>query len=83
MLKLRQLRMFVDTMPYWAQILFGVLLIAVSIVMVYGRINTEFGKKIFTKIPESEIRTNIIHILEYTIIPILITILYFYLMLTN
>lgn len=78
----RQVETFIDTAPFWAQIAMGILLLAISIVMIYGRINTQFGKKIFSKIPEEEIRTNKLHIIEYTVIPVLATAVYFYLLLT-
>jgi hypothetical protein len=47
---------------------------------VYGRFNPGVGKKIFSKIPESEIRTNKIHILGYTVIPVIVTVGYFFLL---
>jgi hypothetical protein len=65
-----------DQMPLWGQVLVGALLIVFSILSTYGRINPKVGAKVFSKIPESEIRTNKAHILSYTIIPIVVTIGY-------
>ncbi len=70
----------VEELPLWGQILLGLFLGAYSILSVYGRFNPGFGKKLFSKIPESEIRTNKIHILGYTVIPVIVTVGYFFLL---
>ena len=71
----------VDGLPPWGQIVLALCLVAFSVLSVYGRINTRFGGKIFSKIPDSEIRTNSFHILRYTIIPVIITLGYLTLLL--
>ena len=77
---LRQLEAQIDQMPQWAQILVGVFLVVYSILSIYGRINPRVGKKVFSKIPEAEIRTNKGHIIGYTVIPVIVTIGYFFLL---
>ncbi len=73
---LRQLQGLVDQMPLWGQVLVGIGLLVYSVLSIYGRMNPNFGKKIFSKIPAEEIRTNKIHIIGYTIIPVVVTIGY-------
>ena len=77
---LQQLEAQIDQMPPWAQILVGVFLVVYSILSIYGRIKPRFGKKIFSKIPEAEIRTNTGHIIGYTVIPVIVTAGYFFLL---
>ena len=76
MRQIRQLSEMLDSMPGWAQVLLAIGLVAYSFVAIYGRINTEFGAKAFSKIPEDEVRTNIGHILQYTVIPVIVTVVY-------
>ncbi len=64
----------------WGQILIGLFLVVYSILSVYGRMNPSVGKKLFSKIPKSEIRTNKLHILSYTVVPIIVTLGYFVLL---
>ncbi len=77
---LRQLEGLIEGLPPWGQVLLGLFLGAYSILSVYGRFNPGVGKKLFSKIPESEIRTNKIHILGYTVIPVIVTVGYFFLL---
>ena len=77
---LRQLEGLIEGWPLWGQILLGVALLAYSVLSIYGRFNTTLGSKIFSKIPEEEIRTNWIHIIGYTIVPVIITVGYFLLL---
>ena len=46
-------------------------LIVYSIASVYGRLNVDFGSKIFSKVPKEEIRTNTAHIVRYTVGPVI------------
>jgi len=71
-----------DSMSPGLKIFLGIWFVGMSILSVYARINTKFGAKIFTKVPENELRTNMWHITEYTIIPIIVTIFYLVLVLT-
>lgn len=75
----RQLEQLTDTFPVWLKIVIGIFFLSFSIVSVYGRININFGNKIFSRIPKDQIRTNLFHIFQYTIIPVLVTVYYFYL----
>lgn len=65
-----------DSIPVWAQILIAIGLVAYSIVAIYGRINLKFGTKAFSKIPSDQIRSNIPHIIQYTVVPMMVTIGY-------
>ena len=56
-MRLRQVETFIETAPMWAQIAMGLFLVVISIGSIYGRINTKFGAKVFTKIPADQIRT--------------------------
>lgn len=78
-MRLRQVETFIETAPMWAQIAMGLFLVVISIGSIYGRINTKFGAKVFTKIPADQIRTNWGHIIGYTVMPVLATLCYFYL----
>ncbi len=80
MRQLRQLEALLDGIPVWGQVLIGIFLVAYSVLSIYGRFNPSVGKKLFSKIPESEIRTNKIHILSYTVVPIFVTLGYFVLL---
>lgn len=76
MRQLSQLSQLLDAMPVPVRIAVALFLVAYSVVAIYGRINLEFGAKVFSTIPPEEIRTNIGHIFQYTIIPIIVTIGY-------
>lgn len=80
---LRQLGDVIHSLPVWGQVLLGLALTAFSIASVYGRFNTRFGAKVFSKIPESEIRTNVFHIVWYTVIPALATVYFLLLVFTS
>lgn len=73
---LRQLAQILDSFPVWLQFAVAVALVAYSAAAVYGRINVGFGAKVFSKIPPDEITTNTGHIVQYTIIPVIITVGY-------
>ncbi len=80
MRQLRQLEALLDGIPVWGQILIGLFLVVYSILSVYGRMNPSVGRKLFSKIPESEIKTNKLHILSYTVVPVFVTLGYFILL---
>lgn len=76
MRQLRQLAGMLDSMPIWAQFAIAAGLLAYSFVAIYGRMNVDFGAKVFSKVPRDQIRTNQVHILQYTIIPVAVTVAY-------
>jgi hypothetical protein len=69
-----------ETIPLWAQLLIAILLVSYSVVSVYGRVNTVFGSKAFSRVPESQLRSNRTHIVKYTVIPVIVTLGYLYLL---
>lgn len=73
---LRQLEGLIDALPVWGQFAIAAGLIIFSILSIYGRINVAVGAKVFSKIPADEIRSNIPHIIGYTVIPVIVTIGY-------
>ena len=83
MRSLGQLAQMLDSMPPWAQFAIAAGLLAYSFVAVYGRMNVGFGAKVFSRIPLEEIRTNRAHILQYTVIPVAVTIGYLVLLLVK
>ncbi|MEM7501800.1 MAG: hypothetical protein AAF417_07135 [Pseudomonadota bacterium] len=83
MRQLRQLSEMLDSMPVWLQFAIAVGLVAYSFVSVYGRFNLQFGAKAFSKIPKNEIRKNKAHIVQYTVIPLLVTVGYLGLLITK
>lgn len=72
MRQLRQLSQLLESMPVWAQILVAVFLTAYAIASIYGRVNIAVGRHVFSKIPPEEIRTNTGHIIQYTVIPVIV-----------
>jgi len=72
-----------DQMPPWAQWLVGAGLVLFSIISIYGRINVNFGTKVFSKVPADQIRTNVPHIIGYTVLPCIVTVIYLYLFITK
>ena len=81
-MKIRQLQLMIEDLPLWGKIALGSFFVIYSILSIYGRFNVKLGHKLFSRIPENEIRTNKTHILSYTIIPIIVTMTYFYLWIT-
>ena len=73
---LYQLENMVHQWPLWAQLGAGAFLVVYSVASVYGRINPRFGIKIFSRVPEAEIRTNKGHIISYTVVPVIVTVGY-------
>lgn len=72
---LRQLEALVGQLPVWGQILLAAFLVLFSVASVYGRINPRFGAKVFSRIPEDQIQTNVFHIVWYTVFPVVATLL--------
>ncbi len=70
---LEQLSRLYDSMPIWLRVVVGLFLVGFSFASVYGRIDTRFGRSLFSRIPESEIRSDVGHILGYTVVPVLVT----------
>lgn len=83
MRQLRQLAQMLDSMPTWAQFAIAAGLLLYSFAAIYGRLNLDFGAKVFSKIPRDEIKTNMGHILRYTILPTLVTIGYLLLLIAK
>ena len=73
---LHQLSGLMDQMPPWAQWLVGIGLVLFSAASIYGRINVRFGTKVFSKVPPEDIRSNTGHIIGYTVIPVIVTVVY-------
>ena len=65
---LRELEQWNATLPVWGQALIFIALVLFSVLSVYGRINTGFGAKLFSRVSEDQIRSNIGHIVQYTVI---------------
>ncbi len=70
---LRQLSGMLDSMPLAAQVLLAAVLVAYSVVSVYGRLNTAFGARVFSRVPKERIRSDAAHIFKYTIVPLIVT----------
>lgn len=69
---LRQLDAMLGDMPPWVQFAIATFLTAYAIASVYGRFNVSFGKRIFSKIPQEEIQSNVGHIISYTVVPCIV-----------
>jgi hypothetical protein len=76
MRQLRQLSTILDALPVWCQILIAAGLVVYAIVSLYARINVTFGARVFSKVPSDQIRTNVPHIIRYTVAPVIVTIGY-------
>jgi hypothetical protein len=70
--QLRRLNQLLESMPVWAQILVAVFLTAFAVATIYGRIDPAIGRRLFSRIPTEEIRTNVGHIIQYTVIPVIV-----------
>ncbi|MEM6915220.1 MAG: hypothetical protein AAF491_01540 [Verrucomicrobiota bacterium] len=71
-----------ETMPLAAQIFVGLVLLSFAGASVYSRINLKFGATVFPDFPAEKLRTDKIHIIAYTGIPVLLALLFFGLMAT-
>lgn len=80
---IRQLSQQLDSIPVWAQFAIAFGLIVYSCISVYARVNPTFGAKAFSRIAEDEIRHNKVHILRYTIVPLIVTVGYIGLLATK
>lgn len=69
-----KLSRLLETIPVWGQILIAIFLVGFSIVSVYGRIDLGFGAKAFSRIPRHRLRSDVGHIVQYTVIPVITTI---------
>ncbi|MFC1705194.1 hypothetical protein ACFL59_00045 [Planctomycetota bacterium] len=76
MRQLQQVQQLIDQLPGWAQLLVGALLVAFSVVSIYARVNTRFGARVFSRVPPERLRTNYLHVVQYTLTPVLVTIVY-------
>ena len=76
----RQLKDLMPALPLEFKIVLGLFFLLISVISVYGRINLNFGMNVFSRVRNrEEIRKNAWHIFQYTLIPVLVTIYYFYL----
>lgn len=78
MLRTPQIESFIDRAPEWAQVSLGLLLLAATIGSIYGRMNDDFGAKLFG-IPKERVRSSWGHIMWLTVVPFFLTLYYFYL----
>jgi hypothetical protein len=69
----RNLERLFDGLSPTLRLVIAAALVAFSLASIYGRINTRCGAKIFSKVPEQEIRSNRWHPVRYTVIPVLVT----------
>lgn len=69
--------------PQWGQIVIAITLLTISLASLYGRLDLSMGSRLFKQLPDHEIRTNWGHITLFTIVPLLLTVLYFSLLLTG
>ena len=81
--QLRQLTQLLDSMPLWVQVLIAAFLTVFSLISIYGRINLAFGKRVFSRIEPEEIRSNVGHIIEYTVVPVIVWIGFLVLLATH
>ena len=65
-----------DGLPLWAKLSIGIFLVVYSILSVWERINLKHGAKMFSRVPPSKVRSAWGHIIQYTIIPIAVTVWY-------
>jgi hypothetical protein len=63
--------------PAWVKYALAVFFISFTSISVYGRINTNAGRIIFSRIPPDKIRKDVGHIIKYTLTPIFFTVCYF------
>ena len=63
-----------ESMPIWAQIAIAAFLVSYSAWSVYCRINVEYGARTFSRVAPGKVRTDIGHMIKYTIIPVIVTV---------
>ncbi len=69
-------------MPVPAQIFVGLCLLAFASASLYARINLKFGSTVFPGYPTEKLRTDKMHILAYTGIPVFLALFFFSLLAT-
>ena len=69
-----------EGLPFWGQMSLLAFLALLSILSIYGRINVDFGAKCFSRISKEQIRSSKIHIFQYTVLPIIATLFYIWLL---
>lgn len=73
MTQLRQLSELFDRMPMAVVAGVAIGLVVYSVVATYGRINLDFGAKVFSRVPRERLRSDVFHITRYTVIPVVVT----------
>ncbi|MDF1657389.1 MAG: hypothetical protein P1U58_07240 [Verrucomicrobiales bacterium] len=71
-----------DTMPVPAQIFVGLFLLAFAGASLYARLNLKFGATVFPGFPPEKLRTDKLHIIAYTGIPVFLAVFFFSLLVT-
>ena len=66
-------------MPNWLRVLLLVFFVGFSLISIFGRINLNFGEKVFSRVSRNRIRGDFGHIVAYTIIPTIVAGYYVYL----
>lgn len=72
-----------DKVPHWGQMIIALALLIFSLLSLYGRLDLRVGSRLFKKTPDHEIRTNVGHIIRYTIVPLILTVFYFILLVSG
>lgn len=80
--KWTNLSLVFETMPVPAQVFVGMFLLFFAGASLYARINTKFGATVFPGFPEERLRTDKLHILAYTGIPVFLALFFFSLLAT-
>lgn len=82
MQKWTNLSLVFDTMPLPAQIFVGLFLLAFAGASLYARISPAFGATVFPGFPPERLRTDKLHIIAYTGIPVFLAVFFFALLAT-
>lgn len=78
----KNLSLVFDTMPVPAQIFVGLFLLAFACASLYARLNLKFGAAVFPGYPPEKLRTDKLHIIAYTGIPVFLALFFFGLLAT-
>ncbi|MDF2378285.1 MAG: hypothetical protein P1U81_18755 [Verrucomicrobiales bacterium] len=78
----KNLSLVFDTMPVPAQIFVGLFLLAFAGASLYARLNVKFGAAVFPGFPPERLRTDKLHIIAYTGIPVFLALFFFGLLAT-
>ncbi len=70
------------TMPVFAQIFVGLVLLAFAGASLYARFNLKFGEAVFPGVSAEKLRNDKLHIIAYTGIPVVLALFFFSLMAT-